>query len=50
MDIGERLRELCEAKGLSQGHIDKRNRLLPCCSSIDGLEIGAGRRDHGSPT
>ncbi len=30
MDIGKRLRELREAKGLSQGHIEKRTGLLRC--------------------
>jgi len=30
MDIGKRLRELREAKGWSQGHIEKRTGLLRC--------------------
>jgi transcriptional regulator with XRE-family HTH domain len=30
MDIGKRLRELREAKGLSQGHIEKRTGLFRC--------------------
>jgi transcriptional regulator with XRE-family HTH domain len=30
MNIGQRLRELREAKGLSQGHIEKRTGLFRC--------------------
>ena len=30
MDIGKRLRELRETKGLSQGHIEKRTGLFRC--------------------
>ena len=38
MDIGNRLRELREAKGLSQGHIEKHSGLLRCY--ISRVECG----------
>ena len=55
MDIGQRLRELRESKGLSQGHIEKRTGLFRCyvsrveCGhttpSIDTLEKWAKALD-----
>ena len=38
MDIGQRLRELREAKGISQGHIEKRTGVLR--SHISRIECG----------
>jgi transcriptional regulator with XRE-family HTH domain len=51
MVIGDRLRQLCEAKSLSQGDIEKRTGLLRCyISRVENGHTGPavdGRRNTG---